>query len=102
MTDKNTNIDLFKLKTTFHPDHVVHTAIAAEGGLVGVKTTWKEVRRIGGGGFGSVGLEKGVVGGKEKLRAVKRLSRDFYRNVRIDFSREVRALIAVRDVSAIP
>lgn len=105
------SIDKYKLITEFYPKqgYVVHMVAQtvvqtppAAANTVGAETsiTWTEVKRIGGGGFGSVGLEKGVVGGKETLRAVKRLSRDFYRNVKVDFTREVLALVAVKDVSS--
>lgn len=90
-------IDRFKVETTFGDGYVVHTTYEWEFSTRGPKrsSTWEEVRRIGSGAFGSVWLEKEQEGGL--LRAVKRLQRASLQ--RVEFSREIQALIAVGDVS---
>lgn len=97
MAVPTSTIDHFKVETTFGDGYVIHTTYEWEFSTRGPKqsSTWEEVRRIGSGAFGSVWLEKEQDGGQ--LRAVKRLQRASL--PRVEFSREIQALIAVGDVS---
>jgi serine/threonine protein kinase len=84
----------FKLETTISEGGVVHTTLGATNEAI--TTEWADVRVIGRGGFGTVSLQKGVVRGLEcGFRAVKRVHKDFHK---LGLSREVSAMIAVKDV----
>lgn len=88
-------LDRFKLETEFNDGYVVHTTYDWEYSTKGPKksSTWKEVKQIGSGAFGSVWLEKETGG---QLRAVKRLQQ----HSAVGFSQELLALITVTDVSS--
>lgn len=90
-------LDRFKVETEFGDGFVVHTTYEWEFSSRQLKgsTTWREVKEIGAGAFGSVWLEKEEPGGK--LRAVKRLQRSTI--ARTGFSQELLALITLTDVS---
>lgn len=88
-------LDRFKLETEFNDGYVVHSSYDWEYSTKGPRqlATWKEVKRIGSGAFGSVWLEKEARG---QLRAVKRLQRDSLTG----FSQELLALVTLTDVSS--
>lgn len=88
----------YKLETEFHEDHVVHTTYEWQlATRLRRVSTWERGKRIGAGAFGSVWLEKEREGGK--LRAVKRLPRDFLPDA--GFSQELLALVKLKVVSSL-
>lgn len=86
------NISSYKLNVTFHEDHLKQTAESGE------TTIWRKEKELGKGGFGSVRLERGVFGGAESVRAVKRILRASSTTNNLYIQREVKALIMVQDV----
>ncbi|KAL4898769.1 kinase-like domain-containing protein [Aspergillus ambiguus] len=70
-----------ELETRFHPDcntetiHTYHERSPYSRGLVSRSEHWQRIRKVGGGGFGSVWLERCTNGGRRdnELRAVKQL-----------------------------
>lgn len=101
MTANTSNTEPHKLETTFDGDDVIHTVYrpdpAAEGGEVKDQTKWKQKKIIGQGAFGEVTLQEEE--GREKFRAVKKLSRQA-RNV--NWSQELDTLAGLREVSNSP
>lgn len=96
MTVPISKLENFKLDTTFGDDYVItanYEWILSERRQSGV-TTWKTVRMIGTGAFGSVWLEKSD---GRQLRAVKRIERHVV--MQAGFSQELLALITLADVS---
>lgn len=90
--------DLYKLETEFHDGYVVHTTDEWELATKRRKvSTWERGEKIGAGAFGSVWLEKEREGGK--LRAVKRLPRDFLPDA--GFSQELLALVKLKAASTL-
>lgn len=90
-----------KLETTFEGDDVVvHTSYEADRAvkrrMVEVKSRWKRIRELGSGTFGVVWLEEKEGGGK---RAVKSLFRQLMSAQKIDYSRELQALVELREVN---
>lgn len=85
-------INDFKLDARFDNDRTIHESYNWEG--TGI-TEWRQIRKIGDGGYSIVFLQKEV--GKERFRAVKRI----YRQKPSHFKRELNALIQARDVSAV-
>jgi hypothetical protein len=56
---------------------------------------WQRQRKIGGGGFGSVWLEKCTKGGKNRdieVRAIKQIEISQQNSARIDYNRELEAI----------
>lgn len=87
MASRTTNLDRYKLDTVFHESTIVHKS-----SLAGVRDkTWRRIREIGTGSFGSVWLEKEDE--SEQLRAVKILSK-----VSIKTS-EIEIMAAMKEVS---
>lgn len=84
------NLDRFRLETTFHGDHVIHTTYNSN--LAAVDTKWTKKRRIGSGAYGIVTLEENERG---QLRAVKRITLGVGE---IDYYRELKALSSLTDV----
>lgn len=95
-----TRLEQYKLPTIFHDDAVVHTSQrldpTARYRKVEVKHTWRREREIGSGGFGRVWREKEDGG---ELRAVKTLPRALLNTHKVDYARELDALVELRDVS---
>lgn len=85
------NIRSYKLHVTPHEDHLKQTAENGE------TTIWRKEKELGKGGFGSVRLEKGVIGGADSARAVKRILRASSTTNNNYIQREVKALIMVQD-----
>ncbi|KAI5837923.1 kinase-like domain-containing protein [Morchella snyderi] len=85
------NINSYKLNVTLHEDH--HKQIEENGETI----TWRKEKELGKGGFGSVRLEKAVIGGAEPMRAVKRILRGSSTTNNLYIQREVKALIMVQD-----
>lgn len=86
-----------ELPTEFSRGYVVHT-------MKNETSTWTEGEWIGGGTFGSVHLAKQIVAGGAvtgQLRAVKKLSRGHCKKYKIDVTRELSAMIEVRNVSLV-
>ncbi|KAL5363914.1 kinase-like domain-containing protein [Aspergillus floccosus] len=88
-----------ELETHFLPDcntetvHTYHERSPYSRGLVSRSEHWRRLRKIGGGGFGTVWLERCIKGGQPgiELRAVKHL--DMTPNAkRLDYSRELEAI----------
>lgn len=89
-----------KLETHFLPDssvETVHTYLesdpTSQQRLVTRSEHWKRQKKIGGGGFGSVWLEKCTKGGRRgiEVRAIKQIEID-RRSARIDYNRELEAI----------
>lgn len=101
MTANTSSTELHKLETTFDGGDVIHTVYrpdpAAEGGEIKDRTKWKPKKIIGQGTFGEVMLQEEE--GREKFRAVKKLSRQA-RNV--NWSQELDTLAGLREVSNSP
>lgn len=89
-------LDFYKLETVFGEDYVAHTTYKWELSTKKKKvvSVWKEEKKIGAGGFGSVWLQRENGG---QLRAVKRLSRDTLPET--GFSQELLALVKLKDAS---
>lgn len=88
-------LDRFKLETAFGDSEVVQTTYEWEfSKRRAMESTWKEVKLLGAGAFGSVWLEKKTEGGQ--LRAVKKLRRECL--IRTGFSQEIIALVTVTEV----
>lgn len=88
-------LDRFKLETAFGDGEVVQTTYEWEFSKRRVmESTWKEVKLLGAGAFGSVWLEKKTEGGQ--LRAVKKLRRECL--IRTGFSQEIIALVTLTEV----
>lgn len=90
MAALTSELNQHKLETEFGDGYVVHSTKQHK-----VLPTWKHQKEIGAGGFGSVSLQEDSGG---QLRAVKRLPRNPKRL--IDFTRELSALIKLKDVGA--
>lgn len=97
MTSETSRLDRYKLKTIFDGDAVIHTTYISDLSTgqrkKEVKTRWERKGRIGKGGFGVIYLQEKVEG-KKQLRAVKQLFQD----QNVDWSRELNAMVKVRDV----
>lgn len=66
------------------------------------ETTWKEIKRLHGGGMGTVFVMEKAVAERKVARTsivVKRISKDFCISNNIDYTRELLTLVKLRDVS---
>jgi hypothetical protein len=86
-----------KLETTFHEkyaQHVYHVSGAnPRERKVRKEEHWERCRNLGTGSFGTVWLEKLVVGSDgDKYRAVKEIRKGVKRSGAIDYSRELEAI----------
>lgn len=90
MAALTSELNQHKLETEFGDGYVVHSTKQHK-----VLSTWKHQKEIGAGGFGSVSLQEDSGG---QLRAIKRLPRN--PKPLIDFTRELSALIKLKDVGA--
>jgi regulatory protein YycI of two-component signal transduction system YycFG len=82
----------YKLDTTFHTDHVLHTSYKRDpktGLKVVAEHWWFSKQEIGAGAFGSVGLQ---VSEKGEQRAVKTIRKALARKWGVDHNRELAAL----------
>lgn len=94
MTSNTARLDRYKLQSELTDDGVTHCTIQSDLGTgsrrIEVRTTWRQERRLGAGGFGEVFLQRET--GSGELRAVKEITRKLV-NVR-----EMDALIDLQDV----
>ena len=101
MSDSSDLIDFFKLNVRFDATdsrttiEIIEKSDRAKGlRQVREEKTWKQIKPIGKGSFGSVWLEK-YQGHPTQLRAVKEISKDGGTNasvLRVDYTRELVAL----------
>lgn len=96
------DLDEYKLETKFSKTHVVHRRNTSGPGRwwglgLGGTEKWERMKDIGDGGHGAVYLERETK--TLQLRAVKKLPVQVLKANRLDFRRELHALISVRDVS---
>lgn len=94
-----------KLITTFNDDETVShvnekswliSNLGPGGDASGdIHTTWKRDKELGIGSFGEVWLEKEIGG---ELRAVKSIAKFILKSSKIDYAREVQAMVKVKDV----
>lgn len=89
-----TAIDQYKLKTIFNADETV----SHDDGILD-RTTWKRDKELGVGSFGEVWREEDTRG---QFRAVKAISKFALKSNRIDYERELRVLVEVKDVQSLP
>lgn len=96
MAALDSRLKQFKLETTFHDGHVIHTTyptdLATQQREVAVKSKWIEKEKIEARGPSAVTLEENEEG---QLRAVKSLNKDFYPT---NFIKELRIMIHLRNV----
>ena len=91
-----------KLETYFPPGNGIETVHTyhesdptSQRRLVSRSEHWQRQRKIGGGGFGSVWLEKCTKGGKNRnieVRAIKQIEISQHHSARIDYNRELEAI----------
>lgn len=89
------DVNDLQLPTTFYDNRVVHT-------VGGQDIVWRPLRILGQGGQGTVTLEKRDIpnaSGDPEWRAVKRLPQKQLAAKSIDVKREIRAMMAVREVN---
>lgn len=103
-----TRINQCKLETIFNDDDTV-SHINEKSWLVSnpgpdfasvnipanIHTTWKRDKELGIGSFGEVWREKEIGG---EFRAVKTITKFILKSSKIDYEREVQALVEVKDV----
>lgn len=97
--DLAAKLDQYKLQTEFRGNVVIHTTHKSN--LAGqesaeVKETWRRDKELGAGAFGAVWRE--VEDGGE-LRALKILPKAVLNSLKVDYMRELEALVELRDVS---
>lgn len=107
-TNTTAGINEYKLETIFNDDdsvsHVTRKKryapnAGSDDGSIIVRTTWTRDRELGIGSFGEVWLEKESWG---ELRAVKTITKFVLKSNKIDYQRELQALVKVKDVQSLP